>query len=75
MACITVKELKNYLKELPSELDGFEVVFGEAGKLEDTGNYYRKDTPVQAISADTDTEELIFMTSETYNFLVKNATE
>ena len=55
-----VKDLKEYVSNLPKELDDFEVVYSEVSILvEEEGTWARKDVPVDNIMVDQDTGEML----------------
>lgn len=67
---MTVKELKDFLKTLPKELNDFQVVFSEVKTL-DESRWARKDIPLQSAVIDSATEELILATRETVDDMIK----
>ena len=67
---MTVKELKDFLKTLPKELNDFSVVFSEVKSL-DESRWARKDTPLQSAVVDSASEELILATHETVDDMIK----
>jgi hypothetical protein len=67
---MTVKELKDFLKTLPKELNDFSVVFSEVKSLDDS-RWARKDIPLQSAVIDSASEELILATHETVDDMIK----
>lgn len=59
-----LKELKEWLQKLPQEMDEYEVVLGELGKV-DTDYWYRKDDPIAAMDVDTESKEILIMRMST----------
>jgi hypothetical protein len=57
-----LKDLRKFLDEVPSEFDGFELVNGEVGQLdeEDGGFAYRVDKPIIAMYIDENSNEICF---------------
>lgn len=53
-----ISDLRKLLQSMPSDLDDKEVVIREIGKLEETDNWYKKDSPILSMYYDEDTEEL-----------------
>ena len=67
-----IKDLKEYLQELPESLDEFEIVFSEVWDIDETaGTWARKDMPVEGIVVDSDTEEVIFGKGETIDSMIR----
>ena len=58
-----VHELKNWLISLPASLDNFDIVYSDVFKLS-SGNIARKDSPVESVTVDQDTEEMILGKTE-----------
>ena len=67
---MTVKELKDFLKTLPKELNEFNVVFSEVKTL-DESRWARKDIPLQSAVVDSASEELILATHSTVDDMIK----
>jgi len=57
---MTLKELKDWVNDLPEEFMSFTVVNGEYGVLEDEV-YFRVDKPVTTISIDMETNEVLIL--------------
>lgn len=53
-----ISDLRKMLNELPTELDDKEIVIRDIGKLEESENWYKKDSPILMMYYDEDTEEL-----------------
>ena len=69
---MTVKEIKEYLTGLPTELDNYEIVFSEVGIMSSRDKtWYRKDQPLNGMFCDSANEEIIFCTKETFNEMNK----
>lgn len=65
---ITIKTLREYLDNIPRELDDYIVVFSEVGNYsDDNKRWVRKNSSIQAVGIDTAAEELSLMTKNTYN--------
>lgn len=63
---ITLKEFKEYINSLPSELDSLEVVYSEVGDLNKEDNtWFRKDIPIESIAVDGNSGELILASRDT----------
>lgn len=60
MSGITIKELRDFLDRLPSEMDSFPMVNGETFKIDE--NYYaRVDKPIIEIRIDEETKEMLLL--------------
>ncbi len=60
---MTLGELKEFLKRLPSEMDEFFIMNGEVGYVDpndDNSAVYRLDKPIIAMYVDEKTEEICF---------------
>ena len=60
---MTLRELKDFVNNLPEEMDGFGVVNGEVGYVdpEDVNSMvYRLDKPIIALYVDQQSEEVCF---------------
>lgn len=58
---MTLKELRNFIMQLPEEMDAFEVVNGEVGYLDasdDNSAVYRVDKPIIALYVDDKSKEI-----------------
>lgn len=53
-----ISDLRKMLNEMPSELDNKDIVIRDIGKLEESENWYKKDSPILMMYYDEDTEEL-----------------
>jgi hypothetical protein len=58
---IKLKELRNWVNQLPSELDEFNVVNAEFGEFSDGDFMYRLDKPVVTLVVNEDTEEILVL--------------
>lgn len=61
---MTVKELKDFMKKIPSEMDGYLVVNGEVGYLEENNDdsmIYRVDNPIITLYVDENTKEFCML--------------
>jgi hypothetical protein len=65
-----IVELKNWLNQLPAELDEFTIVNAELGGTdEDNGTFtYRLDKPVVTVVINEDSKELLILNVETPQF-------
>lgn len=73
---MTLKELKNFIAQLPEEMDSFEVVNGEVGYIDpedDNSMVYRVDKPIIALFVDDSSSEICFFhqTQEDVNHVIK----
>lgn len=60
MSGITIKELRDFLDRLPSEMDSSPMVNGETFKIDE--NYYaRVDKPIIEIRIDEETKEMLLL--------------
>ena len=60
---MTLRELKDFINNLPEEMDGFGVVNGEVGYVDpedDNSLVYRLDKPIIALYVDQQSEEICF---------------
>ena len=60
---MTVKELKEFIKQIPEEFDEYEMVNGEVGYLDPTDENslsYRVDKPIIALYVDEEAKEVCF---------------
>ncbi len=56
-----LKDLREFLTKIPTELDEYEMVNGEVGVLDEENGYtYRVDKPIIALYVDEDTKEVCF---------------
>jgi len=58
---MTLKELREFLDKVPTEMDGFSVVNGEVGYLDpndDDSMVYRVDNPIIALYVDESSKEI-----------------
>ena len=77
---MTLKELKNFISKLPSEMDEFDIVNGEVGYLDvdneqlDDKLVYRVDKPIIALYVDEKDNEICFFhqTQDDVNGLLKS---
>jgi hypothetical protein len=74
---MTLKELREFLDKVPTEMDGFTVVNGEVGYLDpndDDSMVYRVDNPIIALYVDEHTKEvcLFHQTQEDVNNIFPN---
>jgi hypothetical protein len=60
---MTLRELKEWIMEVPEDLLDYPVMNGEYGTL-DGEVYFRKDTPITTLLVDTDTNEVLFLNDE-----------
>ncbi len=60
---MTLREVKEWLNQLPETYDDYQVCHGRIGKLDDEF-MYRRDDPIAALSDDSTTKEILFMTYE-----------
>lgn len=61
---MTVKELKDFMKKIPSEMDGYLVVNGEVGYLDEKDEdsmIYRVDNPIITLYVDENTKEFCML--------------
>lgn len=73
---ITIRELKSHLQNMPDELDGFEMVFSEVSILDnETKKWTRKNIPIEAISIDNNSSEMLLTTSTTLDIIDKLTSE
>jgi hypothetical protein len=57
-----LKELKDWVNQLPEEFLEFDVCNAENGELTDDGEYtYRLDKPVVSLDVDEDNEEILIL--------------
>lgn len=71
---MTLKELKNWLDDLPEEFMDFSVVNGEVGMLD--GQYmYRIDKPVTTLTVDEENKEVVILndSEETEDYIKNNS--
>lgn len=67
-----IKELKEYLNSLPSELDNFDVVYSKTQILdESTKKWAREDMSADSMVVDQDTEELCIGAWESINTILR----
>ena len=74
---MTLKELREFLDKVPTEMDGFNVVNGEVGYLDpndDDSMVYRVDNPIIAVYVDENTKEvcMFHQTQEDVNNIFPN---
>jgi hypothetical protein len=74
---MTLKELREFLDKVPTEMDGFTVVNGEVGYLDPNDNdsmVYRVDNPIIALYVDENTKEICMFhqTQEDVNNIFPN---
>jgi hypothetical protein len=62
---IKLKELRNWVNQLPSELDEFNVVNAEFGEFTDGDFMYRLDKPVVTLVVNEDTKEILVLNAPT----------
>lgn len=55
-----LKEMKEWLQKLPTEMDEYEIVLGELGQI-DSEYWYRQDAPIAAMDVDTESKEILIM--------------
>lgn len=58
---MTLRELKEWILEVPEGLLDYPLMNGEFGTL-DGKVFYRKDTPITTIVVDTDSHEVLLLT-------------
>jgi hypothetical protein len=58
---IKLKELRNWVNQLPTELDEFNVVNAEFGEFNEGDFVYRLDKPVVTLVVNEDTEEILVL--------------
>ncbi len=60
---MNLQDLRDFLKEIPEEINDFELVNGEMGQLgeEEGGFMYRVDKPIIALYVDEATKEICFL--------------
>lgn len=72
---MTLKELRNFINNLPEEMDNFDVVNGEVGYIDvkDKDMVYRVDKPIIALYVDEQSSEICFFhqTQEDVNSALK----
>lgn len=74
---MTLKELREFLEKVPSEMDDFSVVNGEVGYLDpsdDNSMVYRVDSPIVALYVDEQNKEvcMFHQTREDVNKIYPN---
>jgi hypothetical protein len=74
---MTLKELRDFLDKIPTEMDNFSVVNGQVGYLnseDEDSMVYRVDSPVIALYVDEHTKEvcLFHQTQEDVNNIFNN---
>lgn len=60
---MTLGELREFLSQIPEEMDGYEVVNGEVGQIDmedDDSLFYRVDKPIIALYVDDHSHEVCF---------------
>lgn len=60
---MTLAELREFLSQIPEEMDGYEVVNGEVGQIDmedDDSLFYRVDKPIIALYVDDHSHEVCF---------------
>lgn len=57
---MTLRELKNWIDNLPEEFADYTVVNGETGEL-DGEYFYRVDKPVTALTVDEENNEIVIL--------------
>jgi hypothetical protein len=55
-----LKEMKEWLQKLPTEMDEYEIVLGELGQI-DSDYWYRQDAPIAAMDVDRESKEILIM--------------
>lgn len=55
-----LKEMKEWLQKLPTEMDEYEIVLGELGQI-DSEYWYRQDAPIAAMDVDRESKEILIM--------------
>jgi hypothetical protein len=73
---MTLKELREFLNKIPTEMDGFMIVNGEVGYLnpeDENSMVYRADNPIIALYVDEQSKEvcLFHQTREDVNNIFK----
>lgn len=74
---MTLRELRDFIAKLPTEMDEFMVVNGEVGYLDpnnDDSMVYRVDNPIVALYVDEQTQEvcMFHQTQEDVKEVLKN---
>lgn len=77
---MTLKELKDFIKRIPQEMDDFTIVNGEVGYLDpedDNSMVYRVDNPIVTVYVDENNKEvcLFHQTREDVNNIFPNKTD
>jgi hypothetical protein len=60
---MTLGELREFLNQIPEEMDSYDVVNGEVGQIDiedDDSLYYRVDKPIIALYVDDHSHEICF---------------
>lgn len=55
-----LKEMKEWLQKLPTEMDEYEIILGELGQI-DSEYWYRQDAPIAAMDVDRESKEILIM--------------
>lgn len=66
-----IKQLKEYLNQLPVELDDYSIVYSEIKDLQESELVARLDQPIESIVVDNINKEMIIGTSDTIDKVVE----
>ena len=64
-----LKQLRQWLEQVPATYDETDIVFRTVTVGEETGNFYGYDQPIVACSIDEDNMEAFFVNEESANIL------
>lgn len=62
-------KLVDFLKKLPEDFSDFKFVYREFVEKKENDEYLVKDNHIEAIIVDQETQEICFMSNETWNVL------
>ena len=70
-----VKDLKEYISNIPEELDEFDVVYSEVSTIKEGANWTRRDILLDNIMVDQDSSELMLAKAGTISTIDELSTE
>ncbi len=66
-----IKQLREYLNQLPEELDNFTIVYSTVKVLENSNLWSRLDQPIESVVIDENTDEMVIGTKSTIDEVIR----
>ena len=66
-----IKQLREYLNQLPEELDNFTIVYSTVKVLENSNLWSRLDQPIESVIIDENTDEMVIGTKTTIDEVIR----